>query len=141
MGRPALIEAIEAEQLKKEIPEFRIGDNLKISFKIIEGGKERIQSLTGTVVARKGSGLSENITLYRTAYGSAMERVFMLHSPRITDIAVVRKGKVRRSKLYYICGVMGKASKVKERIGKKSIVITEDVKAETNNTAAKAENN
>ncbi|MCF7852955.1 MAG: 50S ribosomal protein L19 [Simkaniaceae bacterium] len=141
MGRPALIEAIEAEQLKKEIPEFRIGDNLKISFKIIEGGKERIQSLTGTVVARKGSGLSENITLYRTAYGSAMERVFMLHSPRITDIAVVRKGKVRRSKLYYICGVMGKASKVKERIGKKSIVVTEDVKAETNNTAAEAENN
>lgn len=117
MGQSAIIDEIEAGHLKKDIPEFNIGDNLKVSFKIIEGGKERVQSLTGTVVARKGSGLSENITLYRTAYGSAMERVFMLHSPRVTSIEVVRFGKVRRSKLYHICGQMGKAAKVKERIG------------------------
>lgn len=117
MGRLALIEEIESEFAKKEIPDFDIGDTLKVAVKIIEGNKERIQTFTGTVIARKGSGLSENVILYRTAYGSAMERVFMLHSPRITTIEVVRKGKVRRSKLYYICGEMGKAAKVKEKIG------------------------
>ena len=116
MGRLALIEEIEAEHIKKDLPDFDIGDTIRVSVKIIEGGKERIQSLTGTVVARKGSGLSENVTVYRTAYGSAMERVFMIHSPRVTNIEVIRKGKVRRSKLYYICGKMGKKAKIQEKI-------------------------
>ena len=130
MGRLALIEAIESEHLKNEVPEFHIGDTLTVSVKIVEGGKERIQHFTGTVVARKGSGLSENITLYRTAYGSAMERVFMLHSPRLMTIEVIRRGKVRRSKLYYICGAMGKAAKVKEKIvARKKKVIQAETKA------------
>jgi len=134
MGRLALIEEIESEHLKNEVPEFHIGDTLKVSIKIVEGGKERIQHFTGTVVARKGSGLSENITLYRTAYGSAMERVFMLHSPRLMTIEVMRKGKVRRSKLYYICGAMGKAAKIKEKI----IVRKKNV-AQAESKAVKAE--
>ena len=117
MGRLALIESIEQVQLKKDIPDFRIGDTIKVMFKIVEGGKERLQAFSGLVIARKGSGLSENVVLYRTAYGSAMERVFMLHSPRVGKIEVVRRGKVRRSKLYYVCGAAGKASKIKEKIG------------------------
>lgn len=117
MGRLALIESIEQAQLKKDIPDFRIGDTIKVMFKIVEGDKERLQAFTGLVIARKGSGLSENVVLYRTAYGSAMERVFMLHSPRVGEIEVTRRGKVRRSKLYYVCGATGKAAKVKERIG------------------------
>lgn len=116
MSRNAIIEQIEKEHLKSNLSHFKIGDTLKVSFKVIDGDKERTQSLTGTVIARKGSGLSENITLYRTAYGSAMERVFMLHSPRIISMEVMRKGKTRRSKLYHICGKMGKQSKIGERI-------------------------
>ena len=117
MGRLALIESIEQVQLKKDIPDFRIGDTIKVMFKIVEGDKERLQAFSGLVIARKGSGLSENVVLYRTAYGSAMERVFMLHSPRVGKIEVARRGKVRRSKLYYVCGAAGKASKIKEKIG------------------------
>ena len=123
MSRNALIEQIEKEHLRSDLPQFKIGDTLKVSFKIIEGEKERVQSLTGTVIARKGSGLSENVTLYRTAYGSAMERVFMLHSPRILSMEVTRKGKTRRSKLYHICGKMGKQAKIGERIGTKSVAV------------------
>jgi large subunit ribosomal protein L19 len=117
MGRLALIESIEQVQLKKDIPDFAIGDTIKVMFKIVEGDKERLQAFSGLVIARKGSGLSENVVLYRTAYGSAMERVFMLNSPRVGKIEVVRRGKVRRSKLYYVCGAKGKAAKVKEKIG------------------------
>ena len=126
MGRLALIESIEQEHIKKEIPDFRIGDTIKVMFKILEGGKERLQAFSGLVIARKGSGLSENVVLYRTAYGSAMERVFMLHSPRVGQIEVVRRGKVRRSKLYYINGAKGKASKVKEKIGAQVKTIAEE---------------
>lgn len=126
MGRLALIESIEQAQIKKEIPDFRIGDTIKVMFKILEGGKERLQAFSGLVIARKGSGLSENVVLYRTAYGSAMERVFMLHSPRVGQIEVVRRGKVRRSKLYYVCGAKGKASKVKEKIGAQVKAIVEE---------------
>lgn len=117
MGRLALIKSIEQVQLKKDIPDFAIGDTIKVMFKIVEGDKERLQAFSGLVIARKGSGLSENVVLYRTAYGSAMERVFMLNSPRVGKIEVVRRGKVRRSKLYYVCGAKGKAAKVKEKIG------------------------
>jgi large subunit ribosomal protein L19 len=117
MGRLALIESIEQVQLKKDIPDFRIGDTIKVMFKIVEGDKERLQAFSGLVIARKGSGLSENVVLYRMAYGSAMERVFMLHSPRVGKIEITRRGKVRRSKLYYVCGAKGKAARVKEKIG------------------------
>ena len=136
MGRLALIESVEQAQLKNDIPDFRIGDTVKVMFKIVEGDKERLQAFTGLVIARKGSGLSENVVLYRTAYGSAMQRVFMLHSPRVGDIDVIRRGKVRKSKLYYVCGATGKASKVKERIGKHETTKSHSVVEATDSSEA-----
>ena len=116
MGRTAFIEAIEQKHLKKDIPSFRVGDTLEVSVRIVEeGGKERIQSFAGTCIARKGSGASETISLHRIAYGEGMERVFFIHSPLVAGIEVVRPGSVRRSKLYYLRGTSGKASKVKGR--------------------------
>ena len=116
MGRNVFVEAVEHEQLKKNIPEFRVGDTVKVTFKIVdEGGKERFQSLTGTCIARKGAGLSESISLHRIAYGEGMERVVFIHSPLVSEIEVVRKGTVRRAKLYYLRGTSGKAAKVKGR--------------------------
>ena len=113
MTKHALIEELEKGQLKSDIPSFKVGDTLKISLKIIEGSKERIQVFEGTVIARKGSGLSETVSLHRIAYSEGMERVFLLNSPRITKIERVRQGKVRRAKLYYLRGTSGKRSKVK----------------------------
>lgn len=113
----ALIEDFENEQLKQEIPEFRIGDTIRVSTKIIEGEKERIQVFQGTVIARKGRGLSETFSLHRVSYGEGMERVFYLHSPRIVKIQVVKHGDTRRAKLYNLRGKTGKAAKVKEKIG------------------------
>ena len=115
MSRSPVIEELEAQYKKEEIPPFRIGDTVRVNTRIIEGDKERLQAFTGTVVARKGIGLSETFTLYRTAYGSSMDRVFLVHSPRIAGIEVVRSGKVRRAKLYYIRGKSGKAAKIREQ--------------------------
>lgn len=115
--RDPIIDQIESRQMKKEIPEFRVGDTVKVYTKIVEGEKERLQSITGTVIARRGSGLSETFSLYRTAYGAAMERVFPLHSPRLSKIELVKSGKVCKSKLYYLRGKFGKKSKVKEQLG------------------------
>ncbi len=115
MSRSPVIEALEAEYMKKETPSFNIGDTVRVSMRIIEGEKERLQAFTGTVIAKKGSGLSETFTLYRTAYGSSMDRVFLLHSPRVANIEVIRPGKVRRAKLYYLRGRSGKATKIKEQ--------------------------
>ena len=116
MMQNQLIQEIERGYLKKDIPSFRVGDSLCIHTRIIEGEKERIQMFTGTVIARRGSGLSETIALYRVSYGAGMERVFLIHSPKIAKIEVVESGKVRKGKLYYIRGKSGKASKVKELI-------------------------
>lgn len=116
MGRNAFIEAVEQGQLKKDIPSFRVGDTLKVNIRIIEeGGKERIQSFSGTCIARKGTGISETISLHRVAYGEGMERVIFIHSPLVVGIEVVRTGSARRGKLYYLRGTSGKASKVKGR--------------------------
>ncbi|MBS4166352.1 MULTISPECIES: 50S ribosomal protein L19 [unclassified Neochlamydia] len=117
MRKHALVEMIQNEQLKKDIPNFRIGDTIRVHTRIIEGQKERIQVFTGTVIARKGAGLSETFSLHRVAYGEGMERLFPLHSPRIAKIEVVKEGQVRRAKLYYLRGTSGKASKVKGRVG------------------------
>lgn len=117
MKQCQVIQALEEEHVKKDIPAFRVGDTLNIHTRIIEGEKERVQVFTGTVIARRGSGLSETIALYRVSYGAGMERVFMLHSPKIAKIEVARTGKVRRGKLYYLRGTSGKKSKVKEHIG------------------------
>lgn len=116
MTKSILIQEIESEQIKAEIPEFSIGDTINVHIRIIEGDKERIQIFTGTVIARKGQGLSETITLYRVSYGSSMERILNLHSPRIAKIEVGRRGKVRRGKLYYLRGQKGKKSKVQEQL-------------------------
>lgn len=121
MTQSQLIEAIEKEQLKSDIPEFKVGDTISVSYRIIEGNKERIQVFTGVVIARKGGGISEMISLYRVAYGSAMERVLPLHSPKIAKIEVVKHGKVRRSKLYHLRGAFGKKAKIKERIVKQAV--------------------
>ncbi len=110
-----VIEELEKEYMKASIPMFNIGDTVRVNTRIIEGEKERLQAFMGTVVAKKGRGLSETFTLYRTAYGSSMDRVFLVHSPRIASIEVVRSGKVRRAKLYYLRGRSGKAAKVREQ--------------------------
>ena len=115
MSRSPVIQELEQEYMKKEVPSFNIGDTVRVSTRIVEGEKERLQAFTGTVVAKKGGGLSETFTIYRTAYGSSMDRVFLLHSPRIAGIEVIRAGKVRRAKLYYLRGLSGKAAKVREQ--------------------------
>jgi len=116
--RHQLIQEIEKEY-EMNRPEIKIGDSVRISLRIIEGEKERTQVYSGTVIAQKGHGLSKTISVYRNAYGCSMERVFPLNSPRISKIEVMRSGKVRRSKLYYIRGVSGKAAKVEEKLEKK----------------------
>lgn len=116
MSRDRLIEEIESAQLRKDVPDFRVGDTIKVQTKIIEGDKERLQAIIGTVIARRGKGLSETFALYRIAYGAAMERVFPVHSPRIAKIEIVKEGKVCRSKLYHLRGMFGKKAKIKEQI-------------------------
>lgn len=117
MSRSSVIEKLEKRQLKRNVGDFRVGDTVRVHTRIIEGEKERIQIFTGTVIARKGTGTSETFSVHRVAYGEGMERVFPLHSPRIAKIEVVKHGDVRRSKLYYLRGTSGKASKVKGRLG------------------------
>lgn len=133
MSRSAIIEKLQSQQLKKNIPQFGIGDTVRVHLRIIEGDKERLQVFTGTVIARKSSGLSETFSVHRVAYGEGMERVFMLHSPRIAKIEVVKEGHVRRSKLYYLRGTSGKAAKVKGRYRarKATVEATEEVSQET----------
>jgi large subunit ribosomal protein L19 len=118
--RNAIISQLENELIKKEPGEFEVGDTVAVHQRIIESGKERVQVFTGTVIARKGKGVSETFSVHRVAYGEGMERVFLLHSPRIQRIEVTRQGKVRRAKLYFLRGTSGKKSKVKEFIGGRS---------------------
>ena len=111
-----LVDVLEKEQIKTEVPAFNVGDTVKVSYKIIEGDKERIQVYEGVVIARKNGSIRETFTVRRISFGVGVERVFPLHSPNIAKIEVVRKGKVRRSKLYYLRERTGKAAKVKEQI-------------------------
>ena len=116
MSKDPVVVALENQHMKQNIPEYRVGDTITVRARIVEeGGKERLQAFTGTVIAKKGSGISETVSLHRSAYGEGMERVFYIHSPLIADIELVRHGDVRRSKLYYLRGTSGKASKVKGR--------------------------
>lgn len=110
------LKIISQSSVKPELPEFNIGDTVKISVNIKEGERERIQMFEGTVIARKGSGVAETFTVRRVSYGVGVERIFPLHSPNVKNIQVVRHGKVRRSKLYYLRDRLGKAAKVKEKI-------------------------
>jgi len=111
-----LIEAINAESLKSEVPQINVGDTVVVGYKIIEGTKERVQNFEGVVIAKKHGGISETFTVRHVAYGVGVERTFPVHSPKIADVKVIRKGKVRRAKLYYLRDLTGKASKVKEDI-------------------------
>lgn len=130
MSKLALIANLEKKQHKENTGNFQVGDSIRIHTRIIEGEKERIQVFTGTVIARKGSGLSETFSVHRVAYGEGMERVFMLHSPRIAKIEVIKEGHVRRAKLYYLRGTSGKKSKVKARLGKTKTSATTTATAE-----------
>ena len=109
-----LVEAVEQEGMKKEVPQFNVGDTVKVGFKVIEGTKERIQNFEGVVIAKKHGGIRESFTVRRLSFGVGVERTFPLHSPKIASITVVRKGKVRRAKLYYLRGLTGKAAKIQE---------------------------
>lgn len=111
-----LIEAIDAESLKAEVPAFNVGDTVKIGYKIIEGGKERVQNFEGVVIAKRNGGIQESFTVRHISYGVGVEKTYPLHSPKIASIKVVRKGKVRRAKLYYLRALTGKAAKVQEKI-------------------------
>ena len=108
------INNIETDFLKKDIPLLRIGDNVKVGVKIIEGNKERVQFYEGTIIARKNSSINTTITVRKTLQGIGIERIFLIHSPKIDSITVLRSSKVRRSKLYYLRNLKGKASRLKQ---------------------------
>lgn len=110
-----LIELVEKEQLRKDIPDFRPGDTVRVNVLVREGNRERVQAFEGIVIARQGHGLSETFTVRRIASGVGVERNFLLHSPRIEKIEVIRRGKVRRAKLFYLRGLRGKAARIKEK--------------------------
>ena len=109
-----LIGAIEQEHFKGDIPEFKSGDTVKVHVKVVEGARERIQVFEGVVIRRRGGGLSETFTVRRMSYGVGVERTFPIHSPRIAKIEVMRYGRVRRARLYYLRKLRGKAARIKE---------------------------
>ena len=110
-----IIETLEKEQLRKDIPTFRPGDTVRLSVRVIEGTRERVQAYEGVVISRSGSGVKEMFTVRRISYGVGVERTFPVHSPRLAKIEVLRKGDVRRAKLYYLKDLTGKAARITER--------------------------
>lgn len=126
----AILDRIESEQLKKDRPDFRVGDTVRVHTRVVEGDKERIQVFTGVVIGRRGRGLNETFTVRRISYGEGVERVFPLHSPRIEKIEIERRGVVRRAKLTYLRKRIGKgAMLVRER--KERAVVVPGTSAET----------
>ena len=109
-----IIDQIEKENQKSTVPAFNVGDTVRVSFKVIEGPKERIQAFEGIVIAKKNSGIRETFTVRRLSYGIGVERTFPVHSPKVADVKVIKRGKVRRAKLYYLRDLTGKAAKVEE---------------------------
>ena len=126
-----ILKSIEHEQLKNKIPELKIGNTVRVHVRIKEGNKERIQVFEGIIIKKQGGGVNETFTVRRISYGVGVEKTFLVHSPRIEKIEVVRVGKARRAKLYYLRDRVGKAAKTKEKIGArietKEIVIKEEV--------------
>lgn len=110
------LQAIEQDSMKKDVPQINIGDTVRVQFKVKEGSRERIQMFEGTVIAKKHGGIQETVTVRRVSYGVGVEKVFPIHSPHVADVSVVRRGKVRRAKLYYLRGRVGKSAKVKENL-------------------------
>ncbi|HXS42764.1 MAG TPA: 50S ribosomal protein L19 [Stellaceae bacterium] len=130
-----LLQSLEQEEIKKlasarATPEFRPGDTLRVSVKVVEGERERIQAFEGVCIGRKNAGVNSNFTLRKISYGEGVERIFPLYSPRITAIEVVRRGAVRRAKLYYLRGLRGKAARIAER--------SRDTSSDTDGAAAEA---
>jgi len=115
MNAEQTIRSLEAEYLKDDIPEIFVGDTIRVGVRIQEGGKERIQPYEGTVIAMRNGGINRSITVRRVFQGIGVERVFLLHAPRIADIKVLRRGKARRAKLYYLRDRGGKATRLKQR--------------------------
>jgi large subunit ribosomal protein L19 len=115
MHAQEIIRAIEAEQMKSDLPTIHIGDTVKVGVKIQEGNKERTQPYEGIVIARRNSGINQTITVRKVFQGVGVERVFLLHSPRLESIKIIKRGKVRRAKLYYLRGRVGKATRIKQR--------------------------
>lgn len=109
-----IIRAIENEQLKKDIPDFKPGDTVRLDVKVIEGSRERIQAFEGVVIKRRGAGINDCFTVRRVAYGVAVERIFPVHSPRLATITVLRRGKVRRARLNYLKNRTGKSARIKD---------------------------
>ena len=110
-----IIRSIESAQMRSDLPAFAIGDTVRVFVKVVEGSRERLQAFEGVVIARRNGGARETFTVRRMSYGIGVERTFPLHSPRLDRIMVVREGKVRRAKLYYLRKLSGKAAKVKEK--------------------------
>ena len=110
-----IIRAIEQQQFKQDIPEFNVGDNVKVHYRIVEGNRERIQVFQGDVIRRHGAGNRETFTVRKISFSVGVERTFPVHSPKIDKIEVVRRGDVRRAKLYYLRDKVGKAAKIKEK--------------------------
>ena len=111
-----IIEAIEKDYMKAEVPVFAVGDTVKVMVKVVEGKNERLQAFEGVVIAKKNGGVRETFTVRRVSFGIGIERTFQVHSPRIDKITVIRHGKVRRAKLYYLSERSGKAAKLKETV-------------------------
>ena len=110
-----IIRAIEQQQIKQDIPEFNVGDNVKVHYRITEGNRERIQVFQGDVIRRQGASSRETFTVRKISFSIGVERTFPVHSPKIEKIEVVRRGDVRRAKLYYLLDKVGKAAKIKEK--------------------------
>ena len=111
-----LVKALSEQYMKPELPELNVGDTVRVLVKVVEGARERTQAFEGTIIAKKHGGINETITVRRISYGVGCEKVFPVHSPTIVSVTVVRKGKVRRAKLYYLRDRVGKKAKVKERL-------------------------
>ena len=111
-----IIQELEAEQLRKDVPDFGPGDTVAVQVKVVEGNRKRLQTFEGVVIGRRNRGLNSSFTVRKVSYGEGVERVFQLHSPMIASIKVKRRGDVRRAKLYYLRGRTGKAARIKEKI-------------------------
>ena len=109
-----IIRSIERQQLRTDLPSFRVGDTLRVFVKVVEGSRERLQAFEGVVIAKRNGSSRETFTVRRVSYGIGVERTFPLHSPRVDHIDVIRRGKVRRAKLYYLRSLQGQAAKIKE---------------------------
>ncbi len=117
MNKQAIIKSIEAEQMKTDLPDFGPGDTVRVQVKVIEGDKERLQAFQGIVLQRRGAGISATFTVRKISAGIGVERIFPLHAPTVASVKVIKKGAVRRAKLFYLRGLTGRASKVKQDIG------------------------